>query len=623
MQKYHGARIADLLSQVNHRLFIPGIQRPYVWEPEQILRLFDSLMRGYPVNTFLFWELQAEHFGDWDIYRFVSEFRHGDIHNDPASLRAGEPVTLVLDGQQRLTSLLIGLTGNYTVRNGARGRGAGWITKVLLLNLVQSPNDDDEEEDGTAARELYYGFKFVAADRLPKNDVNAVWFKVPQILTVTDRDQLAATIDRLLLLNPDLPEMSRQHLRNNLTRLWEVVHVEECLAYYLEREQSYDKVLDIFIRANDGGTKLSRSDLLMSMVTLRWDQYNARSETEAVTYALRDALAQDNAFDRDYLLRSGLFFNDLDFAFQLRNFTPRNIGIIESRWAEIKQALLTAAQMFRSFGITGSALTGLNAVMLIASYVFKMNEGRPVSEWSVPEEDQSRIRRWITAVLFHGVLGGAANITMEFYRRIINEQLKLKPQFPIEELTARMAVRGRSMSFDEEAVGRFIAQEPKSRVYEITARLLYTRSNWEVKDWQVVQVIPSHRLLDDRLRVQGVPAEQIASYQSWAHRLGNTIVLSDEEAREYYSMDLEDWARTRNAEFFATHHLPDDPALYDEFNFLEFIQARRALIRTYLQTVLLHAPAGAVAHPSELDGLIRCVIEHAANLITPETDAQK
>ena len=598
MQKYFGARISEILPKINQEIFIPSIQRPYVWEPEQIVKLFDSLMRGYPINTFLFWQLCPENFGDWDIYRFVSNFRQGDIHNDVAALSDDQSVTLVLDGQQRLTSLLIGLTGTYTVRNGVRGRGAGWIAKILLLNLVQSPEVDTEDDEGVTARELYYGFKFVAADRLPKNDANAVWFKVQNIVSVSDRDQLAATIEKLLLLNPDLSDSNKHTLRTNLTRLWEVIHHEESLAFYLEREQSYDKVLDIFIRANDGGTKLSRSDLLMSMVTLRWDHFNARSETEAVTYAMREALAHENAFDRDYLLRAGLFFNDLDFAFQLRNFTPRNIAIIESRWAEVKQALLITAEMFKQFGIVGGALTGVNAVMLIACYVFKLNQGQVLADWHVPEQDRDRIRRWICSVLFHGVLSGAANVTMEFYRRVINEHLRAHGYFPIEALSERMAVRGRTMNYDDDAVGRFIAQESKTRIFEISACLLYPRTEWHTDDWQLVQVIPSHRLLDDRLRLQGVSPEDIRVYQSWAHRLANHVVLDDEAAREYYSMDLDDWVKTRTSDFWQQHHLPEDPALYDEYNFLDFIQARKQLLKKRLQSVLIDSLPASLADSS-------------------------
>lgn len=599
-QKYYSSRIADLLQKINHEILIPGIQRPYIWEAEQITRLFDSLMRGYPINTFLFWELKSENFGDWEIYRFIRDFRQGDIHNDKAAMLPDTAATLVLDGQQRLTSLLIGLTGSYTVKNGLRGKGSNWIAKILVLNLLQSPIKDIGEDDNANASDLYYGFKFVPADRLPKNDENAVWFKVSLITQICDRDQLAASIDRLLLLNPNFSKAQQDLLRSNITRLWQVVHEEECIAYYVEREQSYDKVLDIFIRANDGGTKLSRSDLLMSMVTLRWEQFNARSETEAVTYRMREALGNDTAFDRDYLLRSGLFFNDLDFAFQLRNFTPRNIAIIESNWTGVKHALLMTAELFVKFGIQGGALTAMNSVMLVACYLFKANQGKPEGEWDIPDGDADRIRRWIISVLFHSVLSGAANVTMEFYRRIVNEQLKLTRSFPVQELSSRLTLRGRAMDYGSEAVGRFSAYEVKTRIGTIALSLLYPRCDWSVKDWQVIQVVPSHLLLDDRLRVQGVPNEEIGIYQSWAGRLANQMILSDEEAKAYYSMDLEAWARSRTPEFWARHHLPSDPALYEEFAFLEFITARKQLLALHLERVLLDIPDALPQQPASL-----------------------
>jgi hypothetical protein len=302
---------------------------------------------------------------------------------------------------------------------------------------------------------------------------------------------------------------------------------------------------------------------------------------------MRELLDHESAFDRDYLLRAGLFFNDLDFAFQLRNFTPRNIAVIESRWQEVSHALLLSAGLFKRFGITGSALTGVNAVMLIACYIFKLEQGQPLDSWSVTGADQDRIRRWISGILFHGVLGGAANVTMEAYRRALNEHLREHLVFPVQGLTERMAVRGRSMNFDDEAVGRFVAQEPKSRVFRTSLQLLYSRVDWTTKDWQIVQIIPSHLLLDDRLRVQGVLPEDIRAYQSWAPRLANQMILTDEEAKDYYSMDLEDWVNSRAPEFWLRHHLPSDPALYEEFSFLDFIQARRALIKTYLRTVLV------------------------------------
>lgn len=601
MQKYFGTRIAELLPRINREIFIPSIQRPYVWETDQIVRLFDSLMRGYPINTFLFWELQPDHFGDWDIYRFVRDFRQGDTHNDPADLSTGIPLTLVLDGQQRLTSLLIGLTGSYHVRNGKRGKGAGYVQQILLLNLLEAPHNTDDDDDDAPVKDLHYGFKFVNADKAPKKDPTAIWFHVSQIMSVTDLDQLAALTDHLCMLHEEISDTQREVLTANLRKLYEVVHIEECLAFYLEKEQSYDKVLDIFIRANDGGTRLSKADLLMSMVTLRWDHFNARDETEAITKFLRETLQQEKGFDRDYLLRSGLFFNDLDFAFQLRNFTPRNIATIESRWGEVKQALRMTAQAFARYGIVGGALTGTNAVMLVALFVFKLNAKKPIADWDVDDDNAERIRRWIIPVLFHGVLGGTANITMELYRRMINECLATDNRFPAGQLAEHMTRRGRSMTFSDDMVGRFVSQETSARLGRLSLTLLYDRADWSEGDYRVVPIMPSHRLLDERLRVQGVPDTQVPQLQSWAGRLANACLMTDEEAKQYYAVDYEDWVATRTPDFLARHHLPADLNLYDEYSFLSWIAARRVLISERLQGI--YKVKGIEESPALIEGM--------------------
>ncbi len=558
-------------------------------------------MRGYPINSFLFWELQPEHFGDWDVYRFVRHFQQGSTHNDQAELSNQHPAVLVLDGQQRLTSLLIGLTGIYRVKNGKKGRGSAFIDQELYLNLLENPHGFAESDENEAVvRDIHYGFKFVDLERHPKNNSVAIWFRLSDILRVTDSAQLAATIERELNLHPKLDDAQKIILRNNLTRLHQVVWNEDCVAYYMEKDQSYDKVLDIFIRANDGGTKLSKSDLLMSMVTLRWERLNARDETEVLTYHLREVLEQDKAFDRDYLLRSGLFFNDLDFGFQIRNFTPHNIAIIESRWQESSHALRMSADLFRRIRVTGSHLTAMNAVMLIGYYIFKKNRGKPLEEWLIAAEDEERIRRWVIAILFHGVLGGAANMTMELYRKILNERFVLSKTFPSHTLTERMTKRGHLMDFNVDAIARFCAMEAKTRLGQPSLSLLYDRVDWISESYQLVQIMPSYRLLDERLKAVGLDDVEITVVKSWEGRLANYVLMSTEEAREYYQMDFEDWVATRTVDDFAYHLLPNNPNLYNELYFSDFITARRSLIAERLYNIFTDPKFGEIKTKQEI-----------------------
>ena len=579
--KYQSNTIGTVLSRMNRDIFIPGIQRPYVWEPEQIVKLFDSLMRGYPINSFLFWELQPGNFGDWDIYQFVRRFRQGDIHNETATPDINQPVVLVLDGQQRLTSLLIGLVGSYTMRlkKARKATESSWFEDSLYLDLQQQADlGEDGDPDEAAVRETYYGFKFLANERPPSASKKHLWFRVADIMGITNSGQLAAATEQLLMMHPQLESDAREVVRINLMRLFEVIWKEDSICYYMERDQQYEKVLDIFIRANDGGTKLSKSDLLMSMSTLRWESLHARNVTEELVYHLRDVLDQEKSFDRDYLLRSGLFFNDLDFAFKISNFTPRNIAIIESTWLAVEKALRMSAEIFRKAQITGGHLTAGNAVMLAACYLYKLNKCVPLEQWTCPPEDEELIRKWTIGVLFHGVLGGAANITMELYRRVLNESFLSRTEFPAQSLVTNLTRRGRVMDFDATAVERFAATQSKGRLGLPALSLLYDRTDWSTEQWMVVQVIPSHRLDDDRLLSVGVPIGEVSQFKSWGGLLANCILLTQAESREYHQLDFEDWVTSRTDAWLKEHLLPTNFALYHERCFLDFIKARTALI---------------------------------------------
>ncbi len=103
---YKSDTIATVLKRLNVNYFLPVIQREYVWHQDQIIQLFDSIMRSYPVGSFLFWELDQDNNDKWDVYQFVQNYVQDETHNAQANTEGVQQLTLVLDGQQRLTSLL-------------------------------------------------------------------------------------------------------------------------------------------------------------------------------------------------------------------------------------------------------------------------------------------------------------------------------------------------------------------------------------------------------------------------------------------------------------------------------------------------------------------------------------
>ncbi len=88
--------IKDVVDELNVRYFLPDIQREYVWlkkaDEKKIEQLFDSILRGYPIGSFLFWKLQKEDIAKSDeqdsdklnfqLYQFITNYDERKPHNE-------------------------------------------------------------------------------------------------------------------------------------------------------------------------------------------------------------------------------------------------------------------------------------------------------------------------------------------------------------------------------------------------------------------------------------------------------------------------------------------------------------------------------------------------------------
>jgi uncharacterized protein with ParB-like and HNH nuclease domain len=141
--------INDVISRIHAKKYLlPSIQREFVWDTDQITMLFDSLMRDYPINAFLFWEVGKEKLNEFMFYEFLRDYHQTkNYHNDKADLNGDENVIAVLDGQQRLTSLYIGLKGSYAYKLSYRrwNDPEAYPPRKLCLNLLQRSEDSEYE----------------------------------------------------------------------------------------------------------------------------------------------------------------------------------------------------------------------------------------------------------------------------------------------------------------------------------------------------------------------------------------------------------------------------------------------------------------------------------------------
>jgi uncharacterized protein with ParB-like and HNH nuclease domain len=122
---YSDETVYSALESIQQRDYVlPAIQREFVWDTDKICALFDSLMRDYPINSLLYWKVTREHADDYRWYDFVLNYHEFDSPGCPPheNLPAEDRIA-VLDGQQRLTALNIGLRGSYA--KGTKHRRVG------------------------------------------------------------------------------------------------------------------------------------------------------------------------------------------------------------------------------------------------------------------------------------------------------------------------------------------------------------------------------------------------------------------------------------------------------------------------------------------------------------------
>lgn len=568
---YSSTKISGIVDRINNSIFLPAIQRPYVWETSQIVALFDSLLKGYPISSFLFWELDETRRADWEIYKFIDNFRQGGMHNELAETD-GREITLVLDGQQRLTSLLIGLRGTYTTRRkyARKENPDAWTKQRLYLDLLKSPKSDDE--DGESDIGISYGLKFF--EHMPRNSSDHLWFKVGAILDCTSDDAFYAMVDGIIdVLPKELTRFEKRTIEQNLDRLYRVVWKDDVIAYYTEKDQSLDRVLDIFIRANDGGTKLSKSDLLLSMITSKWKGVSARQEIFDLVDYLNDGLDARNDLSKDFLMKASLVLSDLDVTYKVNNFTNSNLSIIEDNWPKIKKTLEATLRLVNSLGIDKETMTSTNALMPIAYYLH--NSGQTLDGTSAFDARNAvLVQKFLLGSLLNGAFSGTSDQAISVSRGLIKETLCTNDDFPASELISGLARRGRLASFNEDNIHSLFEISYGKRNCFLALSLLYEGQPWGTTGYHIDHIIPRSLANRDKLMGMNIPEHRIVEILASVDRLGNLQLLLGRENREKSDTPFEHWIVSRDEEFVQKQMIPEDQSLWNVEKLPEFVRER-------------------------------------------------
>ena len=259
-----------LIEDIKHgNIALPDIQRPFVWKDAQVRDLFDSMYRGYPVGTLMFWETGAE----------VGTRPVGGHERDKVAK------LVIVDGQQRLTSLFAVLTGERVLTHKFDQK---------QIHIAFRPTDET----------------FDVSDAAIKRDPEFI----PDITVLWGRRYKSRVREFMARLsgNRDQPldDYTQDELEERIDRVRDLRDFR-FQAIEINASADEEQVADIFVRANSEGVMLKQADFIMTLMSVHWEEGRIQLESfcrDAVDPKLGGPSSK-NAFiepSPDQLLRVGV-----------------------------------------------------------------------------------------------------------------------------------------------------------------------------------------------------------------------------------------------------------------------------------------------------------------------------
>ncbi|NSU31319.1 DUF262 domain-containing protein [Enterococcus faecalis] len=426
---YVNFTIKNLIKKIdNNEYVLPALQREFVWKPEQIERLFDSIMKGYPIGSFLFWNVQNENINKYEFYNILKEYHQRDArHNTKINISHKDSVTAILDGQQRITSIYIALKGTYSykIKGAWKNNDNAYPSRQLYLNIV-SPNLDTNKD-------VQFDFRFLTNEEAEDFTEDTLWYPVSDILQFEVGEMFTVIARYQELYRKNFPNESVEktsYIMNSLGTLHQMME-KDILAYYEENSQEIDKVLDIFIRMNSGGTTLTYSDLLLSLATAKWQNLNAREEIYSLVDEL-NMIGNGFNFNKDNILKAALVLTDKkNIKFRASNFDKQTTNLIETNWEKTKKAISLAVNLLSNFGFNGDTLIANSVIIPVVYYLYKIDCPNNYLEADRYLNDRNKIKYFVQISLLKRIFGGTPDSILLKMRENMQD---LSEGFPLSKL---------------------------------------------------------------------------------------------------------------------------------------------------------------------------------------------
>lgn len=357
-------KVRDLVAKIrNGELMLPEMQRGYVWKSTDVRNLFNSLYRGYPSGVILAWETDEP-----------VETRDFAVESTTAPTRP----LLLLDGQQRLTSLA-------AVMNGEGVRVKDRKREISLLFNLEHPDElpftSTEESEDTGGDGSEVGRLSEITSRLAFVVKTNRLASQPQWVEVSEIFKMG---DGAILKAAGVTDLEDPRYEKYQQRLQKVRAIGDYVYRMdiLERTMSYEEVTEIFVRVNSLGVTLRSSDLALAQITAKW-----RGSLQIFQEYQDSVIASGLSIDLSALLRTLVALITGQAKFSTVN--SLTVEQLQAGWKRTERAFDYARDFLKS-NLHIDSLSLLSSPFLLTTLAYWADH----HEYSIGSDDAEAFRRW-------------------------------------------------------------------------------------------------------------------------------------------------------------------------------------------------------------------------------------
>ncbi|WP_199497927.1 GmrSD restriction endonuclease domain-containing protein [Helicobacter pylori] len=417
--------------------------------------------------------------------------------------------------------------------------------KRLYLNLKHQPNMGNPEDN--------YQFEFHA--KAPTNDEKHFWFKVGDILELES------------VWNYAKDHGIEGNALKLLEKLNKAFHTDQLISFFEEKEKNLNKVLNIFIRVNSGGVKLSYSDLLMSILTASFSS-DIREKMNELVDALKDK-GFPNA-EQDQVLKTCLLLIGKDTTFELKNFNKNNVKKIEENWEKITESIYNAAKLLETFGYV--KYLGSAYILSTLAYFYFLKQ-------KMDKNDEEQALKFVRNAQITSYFTPSTDTKLS----IIAHSIKEARTF--EAFNHNLAKHQTSpLKITNDAIEDMVFFDRYSRVFPVL-KILYPNLNYKTTTFHIDHIYPKSKFKKENEKLD-------KGFYECGNDLYNLQLLEGQENSTKKDKDPEVWLKEeyKNEKVIEEYKEKNyiDPKLKLEWeNIKEFRKKREEAIIKRLKEVLL------------------------------------